>query len=97
MATKRKTYIGKVTNFFTNIGVAEIKVETDDLKIGDEIQITGPTTGVYVDVLTEIRVNEKFAEKAEKGVFCSIPVKSLVRRMDKVFRVEDVGSEEKSL
>lgn len=97
MATKQKTYIGKVTNFFTNIGVAEIKIETYDLKIGDEIQITGPTTGVYDDVLTEIRVDEKSAEKAEKGVFCSIPVKGLVRRMDKVFRVEDVRPGEKSI
>jgi len=91
MATKRKTYVGKVTNYFSNIGVAEIKIETHDLKIGDEIQINGPTTGVYEDILTEIWVDEKPGESAVKGQFCSIPVKSLVRRMDKVFKVEDAA------
>lgn len=91
MATKRKTYIGKVTNYFSNIGVAEMKVETYDLKIGDEIQINGPTTGVYEDILMEIRVDEKTTDRAVKGQYCSIPVKYLVRRMDKVFKVEDAA------
>lgn len=87
VATKRKEYVGKVTNYFAKIGVAEIRMETKELAVGDEIQITGPTTGVYEDVVPEIRVDEQNVEKTVKGDVCSIPVKNVVRRMDKVFRV----------
>ena len=87
VATKRKEYVGKVTNYFAKIGVAEIRMETKELAVGGEIQITGPTTGVYEDVVPEIRVDEQNVEKTVKGDVCSIPVKNVVRRMDKVFRV----------
>lgn len=89
LATKRKEYVGRVTNYFAKIGVAEIKMETKQLSVGDEIQINGPTTGVYEDVIKEIRVDEKNVEQTVKGEFCSIPTTTLVRRMDKVFRVFD--------
>ncbi|MCF8366918.1 MAG: U32 family peptidase [Bacteroidales bacterium] len=88
-ATKRKEYIGKVTNYFTKIGVAEIKMETKELSVGDEIQINGPSTGVYEAVISEIRVDERSVEKTVKGELCSIATTELVRRMDKVFRVFD--------
>jgi len=87
IATKRKEYVGKVTNYFSKIGVAEIKLETKELNVGDEIQINGPTTGVYEAVIDEIRVDEKSAQKAVKGDLCSMKTSALVRRMDKVFRV----------
>lgn len=93
LATKRKIYVGKVTNYFSRIGVAEIKIETHDLAAGDEMQITGPTTGVYQDTIGELRVDESVSAKAIKGEYCSIPVKSLVRRMDKVFKVVNVDIE----
>ena len=54
-ATKRKLYIGKVSNYFKKIGIAELKLETNNLKVGDEIIITGPTTGVYQGEVPEIR------------------------------------------
>jgi putative protease len=85
-ATKRKEYIGKVTNFFNNIAVAEIKIETGNLNIGDEILIMGDTTGVYEDILSEIRVNLENVDTANKGEYCSIKAKSLLRRGDKVYR-----------
>ena len=45
-ATKRKVYLGKVTNYFAKLNVAEIKLENGDLEKGETILITGPTTGV---------------------------------------------------
>lgn len=93
LATKRKVYVGKVTNYFTKIGVAEIKIETHDLTTGDEIQITGPTTGVYQAVIDEIRVDEQPVKQAAKGEFCSIATAKVVRRMDKVFKVIDAEPE----
>ncbi len=93
LATKRKVYVGKITNYFTKIGVAEVKIETHELKVGDEIQITGPTTGVYQATVNEIRVDEQSAQQAVKGELCSIPTSELVRRMDKVYKVIDVEPE----
>ncbi len=92
-ATERKLYVGKVTNYFGKIGVAEIKVEAQELLTGEEIKIIGPTTGVYEGYATEIRLDRDPVEKAPKGSFCSIPVKSPVRRGDKLYKIVKVTSE----
>ncbi len=86
-ATQRKMYIGKVTNYFGKIGVAEIKIETHDLAVDEEIKIIGPTTGVYEDKIKEIRLDLEPVKKVVKGDVCSIPVKELVRRGDKLYKV----------
>jgi putative protease len=86
-ATKRKVYVGKVTNYFGNLNVAEVKMETHDLNVGEEIKIIGPTSGVYEAVLSEIRVDLKKVDKTIKGEDCSFPVKELVRRGDKVYKI----------
>jgi len=93
VATKKKIYVGLVTNFFSKLNVAEIKMQTHDLNVGDEIRIIGPTTGVYEDQLTEIRVDLRNVEKTVKGEDCSIPVRELVRRGDKVYKVIDAEQE----
>lgn len=85
-ATKRKVYLGKITNYFTKINVAEIKLETGDLNKGDTILITGPTTGVVEYIIDEIRVDLKPVNKALKGELCSIKTPDFLRRSDKVFR-----------
>ncbi len=86
-ATRRKMFIGKVTNYFKKIDIAEITLETHSLSIGDEIVIVGPTTGVYEDTLTEIRVDLKPIDKTIKGEVCSIPARELLRRGDKVYKM----------
>ena len=88
-ATKRKIYIGKTTNYFTKIKVAEFLIESHDLKVNDEILITGPTTGVVQIKVKEIRVDLKNTEKAEKGVLCSVPMDTLIRRSDKIYKIVD--------
>lgn len=85
-ATRIKQHIGKITNYFSNIGVAEICMEEETLAVGDDILIIGPTTGVYEDTVSEIRLDLKPVESVSKGVFCSIPAKSLVRRGDQVYK-----------
>lgn len=86
-ATKTKLYVGKVTNYFSKLAVAEIKIETNDLKTGDEFIILGETTGVYEDICTEIRVDLISTEQAIKGDICSIPTKEPVRRNDKLYKL----------
>jgi len=87
-ATTRKVYVGKVTNFFSKLGVVEVKMETGYLSIHDNIYITGPTTGVIEMKVPEIRVDLKSAEKALKGETCSFAVPELVRRGDQVYRID---------
>jgi U32 family peptidase len=90
-ATKRKIYIGKITNYFNRLNVAEIKLENGDLCKGDTILFTGPTTGaMYYDV-DEIRVDLKVTEKALKGEFCSIKTPDQLRRSDKVYKWVDAS------
>jgi len=86
-ASERKVYIGKVTNFFGNISVAEIKIESHELRIGEEIKIIGATTGVYEDIVNEIRLELNAVEEVHKGDLCSIKTKSLIRRGDKLYKV----------
>jgi putative protease len=88
-ATRRKTYTGKVTNYFANVSVAEILVESGELVVGDEVLIIGPTTGVMEMILNEIRVELKPADKSVKGEYCSIAVSDKVRRGDKLYRLTD--------
>jgi putative protease len=87
LATKKKVYTGKITNYFSNLGVAEIKLETGSLKVGDEILITGPSTGVVETIVEEIRVELNPVKEATKGVYCSIPIKEKLRRSDKLYRM----------
>jgi putative protease len=88
-ATKTKIYIGKITNYFTKLKVAEIKIETNDFKIGDELLIIGPTSGVMEIKVPEIRVALKKTKIASKGDHCSIPISELVRKNDKVYKLID--------
>ena len=86
-ATHKKVYIGKVTNYFSKLEVAEILVEAQHIAVGDEMMITGETTGVYEDTIEEIRVELKPVEKAVKGNYFSVKTKELVRRNDKVYKI----------
>ncbi|MBQ7222314.1 MAG: U32 family peptidase [Bacteroidales bacterium] len=87
-ATKTKTYVGKITNFFDKLSVAEVLIETGELSVGDSVIISGPTTGVMEMTVNEIRVDLKPVQKAVKGDLCSIPISEKnfkLRRSDKLY------------
>jgi len=85
-ASRKKIYIGKITNYFTKLNVAEIKLENGDLERGDIILITGPTTGVVEYTAGEMRVDLKETDKAIKGELCSVKISEYLRRSDKVYK-----------
>lgn len=89
LATKRKLYLGKCTNYFTNINVAEFKLETNNLKVGDEIIISGPTTGVVQTTVTEIRVDLTPVDEGKKGERISVQIDEKLRRADKLYKLID--------
>jgi len=87
VSTQRKEYVGKVTNYFRKLGVAEIQMESGFLQPGDEVYIQGPTTGSIELTIPEIRVDLKPVKKTVKGDQCSIPVENFLRRADKIYKV----------
>lgn len=86
-ATQKKLYIGKGVHFFPKPSIAEFKIEAYDLKLGDTILVTGPTTGVEEFKLTEMLVNDVQLEVAKKGDSCTIPTKFRVRPSDKLYKI----------
>jgi len=89
IATKRKVYVGKVTNYFQKIGVGEFLLEAGSIKLGDELLIVGPSTGVVEMKAEEIRFDLKNVEVAEKGQIISMPQTEFLRRSDKLYKMED--------
>jgi len=100
-ATRRKTYFGKVTNWYDRLGVAEVLIESYSLKVGDEFLAIGRTTGVYEGRVEEIRVDLKPVSEARKGDLCSIPVSfpedwkgdKKLRRGDRLYLWEEAAGE----
>ena len=84
-ATRVKEYRAKGVRYFSKIGVAEFYMENGELRPGDEVVITGPTTGALVLKLDEIRVNLKPVEVARKGDSFSIAVPSKIRPSDRLY------------
>lgn len=93
-ATRRKLYIGKVTNYFGNLSVAEIKVETNSIKPGDVLIFNGPTTGSHEQEVAEVRLEYDPVPEAKKGSLCSVATSSIVRRSDKVYKWIESSDEE---
>jgi Collagenase and related proteases len=91
LASKRKVYVGKGLNYFSNIKVAEFKLETGPLKIGDEIYITGPTTGLIKTTVSEIQLDMKPVTEAPKGSYISIPMDTKIRKSDKLYKIVDAS------
>ncbi|MBQ2046027.1 MAG: U32 family peptidase [Muribaculaceae bacterium] len=85
-ATRVKQYAAKGIRYFSNIGVAEFQMESGELCVGDEIVITGPTTGAIITKIDEIRVDLKPVEKTVKGERFSIKVAEKVRPSDRLYR-----------
>jgi putative protease len=89
-ALKTKVFLGKVSNYYGKLGVAEVKIETgEELYVGDEVVFLGPTTGVVQQFVKEIREKLEPVEKVGKGQVFSIQTESLVRRADKLYKLVD--------
>lgn len=66
-ATKRKEYVARGIKYFTGLGVAEFEMESGELRVGDEVLITGPTTGALFQTVEEIRVDLKPVRRPAKA------------------------------
>lgn len=88
-ATKRKIYIGKGIKYFSKQNVAEFKLETNQLSVGNNILIVGPTTGVIEGKVTELRIENASVDSVNKGDVFSFPLDKKIRPSDKLYKVLD--------
>ena len=87
LATRKKVFAGKCTNFFKNISVAEFYLEAaKEIKEGDELLITGETTGAYELVAKDIHdAKGELRTEIQKGEYFAIKTEKIVRRGDRIF------------
>ncbi len=85
-ATRVKHYAAKGVKYFSNIGVGEFYMEAGELNVGDEVVVTGPTTGALIFTIEDIRVNLQSVAKAVKGDSFSIAVPAKIRPADRLYR-----------
>lgn len=86
-ATQKKLFLGRGTHYYPKAEVGEFKIESHNLKIGDQILITGPTTGVLEEVIEEIRVDTKPVDEAVKGQEISLKLSERIRANDKLYKI----------
>ncbi|OAV68973.1 putative protease yhbU precursor [Bacteroidales bacterium Barb6XT] len=84
-ASKKKIYIAKGIKYFSGLGVAEFEMESGSLHTGDEILITGPTTGAVMQTIDEIRVNLTPVPQTVKGERFSIKTAEKIRSSDRMY------------
>ena len=86
-ATQKKVYVGKGVHYYPRPGIAEFKIEAFDIKVGDTLLITGPTTGVQELELDQMMVDDIQAAVAEKGNSCTFPTGFKIRPSDKLYKI----------
>ena len=90
-ATRVKRYAAKTIRYFSKLGVGEFMMESGELKTGDEVVLTGPTTGALIFKVDELRYDLQPVDKVRKGDLFSMPVPEKVRPSDKLYLWEDTG------
>lgn len=91
-ASKRKVYIGKGLKYYENVQIGEFLIEAQGVNIGDELIITGPTTGVVETILMEMRVEDQAQNSVKRGVTITFPLPEKVRPSDKLYKLIPVTS-----
>jgi translation elongation factor EF-1alpha len=80
--------IGRVTHYFSKIGVGVVELTKGDLKVGETIHIKGHTTDLYQKV-DSMQMEHAPVQIAKKGESFGLHVEVHVREHDVVFRVTE--------
>ena len=78
--------VGKITHYFTNIGVAIIEIAEGDLKVGDKVHIKGATSD-FEQAVESMQIEHESVEKAKKGQTIGLKAEQQVREGDQVFKI----------
>jgi putative protease len=78
--------VGKITHYFSKIGVAVIEITDGSIKVGDDIHIKGHTTDLRQRI-NSIQIEHENVEFAEPGQSIGLKVEQPVRANDLVYKV----------
>lgn len=84
-ATRVKKYVAKAGRYYSKLGVGEFLMEAGELNVGDEVIVTGPTTGALIFTVAELRYDLKPVDKVTKGQLFSLPVPAKTRPADRLY------------
>lgn len=85
-STFEKSLIGKVEKYYPKIKVAQVLIQSaDQIKVGDNYAIIGPTTGIVKGDFKEIMIDGKIVGEAKQGEVITFKINSKVRKNDKFF------------
>ena len=84
-----KRHVGVVMDYFLKAQIAQVKIQDHAVRVGDTLQVHGPTTGVQEFTVASLRRDDEVPEVAEKGTWVTFPAPRC-RVGDKVFFVESV-------
>lgn len=84
-ATRVKKYVAKAGRYYSKLGVGEFLMEAGELHVGDEVVITGPTTGALIFTVSELRYDLNPVDKVVKGQLFSLPVPAKTRPADRLY------------
>lgn len=86
-ATRTKHYAARPVRWFPRLGVAEFRLEAGEISVGDELLVTGPTTGALEFTAAELRLDSGPVSRVVKGQVFSVPVPAKVRLADRLYRL----------
>lgn len=86
-SSKKKIYLAKGIKYFEQAKVGEFQCESHSLSVGDEVMITGPTTGYIEMKIEELRVDGKPIDKVVKGNVFTIMSDEKIRPSDKLYKL----------
>jgi UPF0176 protein len=85
-AAVRRDYVGKATHFYPKASVADFILESAGLSVGENIWVSGPTTGEQKITVNEIFLEGQSVQTAPAGSLISIKVPFRIRLSDKIYR-----------
>ena len=85
MSERSLKEIGKVSHYFTNIGVAVIEL-TGPLSVGDKIMFQGSTTS-FEQPVSSMQIEHKNIAAAKAGQSIGLKVLNRVREGDAVYKI----------
>ena len=91
-ATVKKVFLGKGMHYFSKAKIGQFKIEAQQLKVGDKVLITGPTTGVVETTIESMRVDDVDSDIAKRGSEVTFQIDEVIRSSDKLYKI--VPSEE---
>jgi putative protease len=78
--------LGKVTHYFSKIGVVAIQITQDVVRVGDTIHVKGHTSD-FTQKIDSMQIDNQAVGEATVGQSVGLRIKEHAREHDQVFKV----------